>query len=132
MCDPYWGGAVGKDFAYRIFGKGFLRGPEIHPDGDEYDGWHMMRAGFRTDWTDGKDDTLTVQGDIYRGTTPRRVGLLNTNWPTGNVDVRMANFLSQAQQKWTISAVPDAGGYPGSPYFKITVAGTGRTLAGGG
>ena len=41
----------------------------------------------------------------------------------------MANYLCQAQQKWTISAVPDAGGYPGSPYFKITVAGTGRTLA---
>jgi arabinan endo-1,5-alpha-L-arabinosidase len=26
-------------------------------------------------------------------------------------------------------AVPDAGGYPGSPYFKITVAGTNRALA---
>ena len=25
--------------------------------------------------------------------------------------------------------VPDAGGYPGSPYFKITIAGTDRALA---
>lgn len=30
---------------------------------------------------------------------------------------------------WTITAVPDAGGYPGSPYFKITIAGTDRALA---
>jgi iron complex outermembrane recepter protein len=82
-----WGGSVGKNFAYRIFGKGFLRGPEIHPDGDNYDAWHMMRGGFRTDWTDGKDDTLTVQGDIYRGTTPRRVGLADTEDPVSGGDV---------------------------------------------
>src|SRR5579871_2687648 len=60
---------------------------------------------------------------------PQDVAEVSTHWPAGNVDVRMANYLSQAQQKWEISAVPDAGGYPGSPYFKITVAGTGRTLA---
>ena len=39
------------------------------------------------------------------------------------------NYLCQAQQKWTIAAVPNAGGYPGSPYFKITIAGTDRALA---
>ena len=41
----------------------------------------------------------------------------------------MANYLVQAQQKWTITPVANAGGYPGSPCFKITIAGTGRTLA---
>ena len=41
----------------------------------------------------------------------------------------MGVYLCQAQQKWAISAVPNAGGYPGSPYFKITIAGTDRTLA---
>jgi arabinan endo-1,5-alpha-L-arabinosidase len=60
---------------------------------------------------------------------PQDVAEVSTHWPTGNIDVRMANYLCQSQQKWTISAVPNAGGYPGSPYFKITVAGTGRTLA---
>ena len=54
---------------------------------------------------------------------------LPTNWPKGNIDVRLGNFLDQAQQKWTISAVTNAGGYAGSPYFKITVAGLGRALA---
>ena len=41
----------------------------------------------------------------------------------------MGNYVSQAQQKWSIAAVPNAGGYLGSPYFKITIAGTDRSLA---
>jgi arabinan endo-1,5-alpha-L-arabinosidase len=61
---------------------------------------------------------------------PRQnVAEVSAAWPKGNVDVRLANFASQAQQKWTITPVPDAGGYPGSPYFKISIAGTDRVLA---
>ena len=57
------------------------------------------------------------------------VAQVSTNWPSGNIEVRMANYLCQAQQKWTFTAVTNAGGYPGSPYFKITIAGTDRALA---
>jgi arabinan endo-1,5-alpha-L-arabinosidase len=60
---------------------------------------------------------------------PQDVAELSKNWPEGRIDVRMANYLCQAQQKWTLAAVPNAGGYPGSPYFKITIAGTDRALA---
>jgi arabinan endo-1,5-alpha-L-arabinosidase len=60
---------------------------------------------------------------------PQDVAQVSKDWPTGNVDVRMANYLCQAQQKWTITAATDGGGYPGSPYFKITIAGTDRALA---
>src|SRR6185369_7893788 len=42
---------------------------------------------------------------------------------------RLSPYMLQAQQKWTITPVADAGGYPGSPYFKITIAGTDRALA---
>jgi arabinan endo-1,5-alpha-L-arabinosidase len=41
----------------------------------------------------------------------------------------MAQYMTQAQQKWAFTPVVNAGGYPGSPYFKITVAGTDRALA---
>ncbi len=60
---------------------------------------------------------------------PQDVAQVSKNWPVGNIDTRMANYLCQAQQKWAIAAVPNAGGYPGSPYFKITIAGTDRALA---
>jgi arabinan endo-1,5-alpha-L-arabinosidase len=40
----------------------------------------------------------------------------------------MSPYMLQAQQKWTVTPVANAGGYPGSPYFKITIAGTDRAL----
>ena len=72
-------------------------------------------------------------GGIFGGTgtpvPPQDAAQVSTNWPTGNIDARLANYLVQAQQKWTVTAVTNAGGYPGSPYFKITIAGTDRALA---
>jgi arabinan endo-1,5-alpha-L-arabinosidase len=60
---------------------------------------------------------------------PQDVAEVSKNWPAGNVDARMANYLCQAQQKWAVTAVSNVGGYPGSPYFKVVVAGTDRVLA---
>jgi arabinan endo-1,5-alpha-L-arabinosidase len=50
-------------------------------------------------------------------------------WPTGNTGVRLGDYMFRPHQKWTITAVPDAGGYPGGPYYKIVIAGTDRALA---
>ena len=50
-------------------------------------------------------------------------------WPTGPVGVRMGPHMLQAQQKWSIAPVADAGGYAGAPYFRIAIAGTDRVLA---
>src|SRR5688572_31459984 len=52
-----------------------------------------------------------------------------SNWPSGEVDLRLAPAMLQAQQTWLITPAANAGGYPGSPYFKITVEGTERALA---
>jgi arabinan endo-1,5-alpha-L-arabinosidase len=60
---------------------------------------------------------------------PQDPAEVSKTWPAGNIELRMANYQCQAQQKWSISPAPNAGGYPGSPYFKITIAGTDRTLA---
>jgi arabinan endo-1,5-alpha-L-arabinosidase len=72
-------------------------------------------------------------GGIFGGTgapiPPQDVNQVSTNWPKGNVDVRMGTYLVEAQQKWMIAPAPNGGGYPGAPYFRITVAGTERTLA---
>ncbi len=72
-------------------------------------------------------------GGMFAGTgspiPPQDVEQVSKNWPTGKIDVRMANYQCQAQQKWVITAAPGAGGYLGAPYFKITIAGTDRALA---
>jgi arabinan endo-1,5-alpha-L-arabinosidase len=70
-----------------------------------------------------------IFGGIGSPIPAQDVAQVSTKWPTGDIDVRMANYMCQAQQKWTIEPVANAGGYPGSPCFKINIAGTNRTLA---
>ena len=50
-------------------------------------------------------------------------------WPNGNIDVRTGDYMFRPHQKWTITAVPDGGGYLGGAYYKILIAGTNRALA---
>jgi len=50
-------------------------------------------------------------------------------WPAGNIGVRIGDYMTRPHQRWTIEAVPDAGGYPGGPYYRIVIAGTNRALA---
>ena len=57
---------------------------------------------------------------------PRRSAATGPPVPVG---VRMGPHMVQAQQKWSIEPAPNAGGYPGAPYFKIAIAGTDRVLA---
>src|SRR5437867_6615408 len=71
-------GGHGMGLNYRIFSKGFIRRPEFHSDGDNFDGWHQERGGFRMDWNRGKDSFM-VEGDLYRGNSPHRIGTTNVN-----------------------------------------------------
>ncbi len=54
--------------------------------------------------------------------------VINT-WPTGNIGVRIGDYMTRPHQKWTITAAPDSSGYLGGPYYKIVIAGTNRALA---
>jgi len=51
------------------------------------------------------------------------------DWPTGDIETRISDYMNRPHQKWQITAVPEAGGYLSNPYFKITIAGTNRALA---
>jgi hypothetical protein len=50
-------------------------------------------------------------------------------WPKGSISVRLSDYMARPHQKWTIEAVPGAGGYLGGPYYRIVIEGTGRALA---
>lgn len=50
-------------------------------------------------------------------------------WPEGIIDVRMGDYMFRPHQRWTITAVPEAGGYLGGQYYKILIEGTVRALA---
>jgi arabinan endo-1,5-alpha-L-arabinosidase len=54
--------------------------------------------------------------------------VINT-WPTGNIGVRIGDYMMRPHQKWTITDAPDTTGYLGGSYYKIVIAGTDRALA---
>jgi arabinan endo-1,5-alpha-L-arabinosidase len=54
---------------------------------------------------------------------------MSKDWPNNTLEVRLSDYMIRPNQKWTITPVANAGGYPGAPYFKITIEGTERALA---
>ncbi len=70
-----YGGTVGESGHYRVYGKGFDRGPlELAGGASADDPMHMGQGGFRTDWGEGKADAFTLQGDAYDGRIGQALG----------------------------------------------------------
>jgi arabinan endo-1,5-alpha-L-arabinosidase len=61
--------------------------------------------------------------------TDQTVADASKNWPVGNINARISDYIARPHQKWSITAAPDSSGYIGGPYYKITIAGTERALA---
>ena len=49
-------------------------------------------------------------------------------WPEGEIPVRCSDYMFRPWQRWTITPVPEAGGYLGGPYYRIVIEGTERAL----
>src|SRR4029077_3574385 len=46
-----YGGALGQEVHYRLYGTGFARQPTLLPTGiDAVNDWHFGQGGFRMDW----------------------------------------------------------------------------------
>ena len=70
-----YGGQLGPDTQYRLYGKYFARGDEALANGDpEPDAWRQSRAGFRIDSQASVRDKLTLQGDVYDGSENEQAG----------------------------------------------------------
>ena len=50
-------------------------------------------------------------------------------WADGQIDVRCGDYMFRPHQQWQITALTDSCGFLGSPYFRITIAGTDRALS---
>jgi len=102
-----YGGELGANGHYRVYGKGAWRGPQHHASGqDDHGDWRLTQAGFRGDWTYPSTRTFTLQGDVYDASlgqrasvttfTPPFVDLLTRTAPLsgGNVLARWAGPTS--------------------------------------
>jgi iron complex outermembrane recepter protein len=70
-----YGGRHNENFAWRVYGKEFNRDASFSEQPDINDGWRQNRGGFRMDFTPTKQDTLTVQGDVFRGNVTDSLGV---------------------------------------------------------
>src|SRR5581483_9927043 len=70
-----YGGGLGEHGSYRVYGLYFDRAALFYPDGDDFDRWHVLQGGFRSDWDLADGGALTVQGDLYDGRAGRRAAL---------------------------------------------------------
>ena len=50
-------------------------------------------------------------------------------WPEGEIAARCGDWMNRPHQRWSITAIPEAGGYLGGQYYKICIEGTDRVLA---
>lgn len=69
-----YGNKIGSRASYRVYAKYFDRSPSLGGTSkDAGDGWDVLRGGFRLDWNISKADSLTIQGDTYRGDIGQRL-----------------------------------------------------------
>lgn len=82
-----YGGNLGSDTAFRVYGQATNHGSLELPDGSSaHDHWYKTQGGFRSDWSRGAD-SFTVQGDVYRAT--------ETQLGTGDQQLTGANALTR-------------------------------------
>lgn len=83
-----YGGMIGPNVSYRVYGKYFERDDAVFPNGDDAaDSWKMGQTGFRMEASPSEKNMLTLQGDYYDG---------EENISTGSkTDVNGGNILGR-------------------------------------
>jgi iron complex outermembrane recepter protein len=90
-----YGGRLGSGTSYRVYGQGFGRGATVTADGaDAGDAWGFGQGGFRMDWSRGRSDGFTLQGDYYEG-RPDPDGTAHIIARGGNAVGRWVRTLSE-------------------------------------
>ncbi len=75
-----YGGRIGADGSYRVFGDYTNLGNSPAPVGEAVtDGWHKSHVGFRSDWDLSPKDTLTVQGDLFQSREAQTIDAVFAN-----------------------------------------------------
>ncbi len=110
-----YGGKIGADTSFRVYGKAFDRGALGQADGaSAQDRWDKVQGGFRSDWS-RNGDSFTLQGDTYRaledelGTSDQRLTGTDvlTRWRhrAGQSDLSVQAYVDQTER-----AAPAGGG----------------------
>jgi iron complex outermembrane receptor protein len=112
-----YGGRAAEDLTWRVYGQQFDRNSGWN-NGSSNDSWRQQRAGFRADYTPTKQETVTLQGDIFNGYGGESLNasipfspfqtLINdrTHFPGGNVLCRYGQVID-SDTSWQIQSYFD-------------------------
>lgn len=94
-----YGGVLGADGHYRVYGKYLDRQHTVKQDGSAVnDGWRKSQAGFRADW-ERAGDQFSVQGNAYDGAAaqpaPGAISITGVNLALGTIAVSGANLTTR-------------------------------------
>lgn len=63
-----YGGRISDGLTYRLYARDFIGANTVDATGaNAHDGWYRLQGGFRLDWASTARDTVTFQGDAYKG-----------------------------------------------------------------
>jgi iron complex outermembrane recepter protein len=98
-----YGGRIGDEGYYRVFGSFVDRDSSVVL-GPRSDDWQLGHMGARTDWEFDDGASLTIQGDVYRGTIGRvapSVTIMGRPGPVGalEVDASGGNVLGRYRRR---------------------------------
>lgn len=78
---------------------------------------------------DARASFMAKPTDPVRSLPDQTLQDVEAGWPKGAVRVDLSAYMVRPNQHWTITPVPNAGGWFGAPYYRISLAGTERSLA---
>jgi len=97
-----YGGQIGDNAYFRVFGKFTDQDAELDPPGASPDNWRLGHVGLRSDWQAGAQDAVTIQGDLYDGhigLVAPSVAIIGRPSPSGRLDTGVSggNVLGRWQ-----------------------------------
>lgn len=87
-----YGGKTDGDIYYRAFVKHTEHDNSFAPQAQSQDDWRLSHFGFRTDWDSSKNDSFTLQGDLYQGSIGQlvpAVRVIGTPGPQGDLEAEI-------------------------------------------
>jgi iron complex outermembrane recepter protein len=106
-----YGGAIGNEASYRVSGSGFDFGHNLDSDGQSgEDDWRTIRGGFRVDADTSPKDSLTLEGNVYRGDAGELVNTIVSISPPVNGIQSLRDIFSgwDVVSRWNHVASPNS------------------------
>jgi iron complex outermembrane recepter protein len=90
-----YGGTIGDETSYRVSAGGFNYGHNFNAAAQSgEDDWRTFQAGFRVDADASAKDSLTLEGDVYRGNAGELVNTVVSIEPPVNGILDLRNMFS--------------------------------------